>query len=1075
MYLLIIFLPVFSLIIGLFFSFFFGKNGIGFILTFSMLLTTIISFLIFYEIILCNSNCILFIFKWFDVGFFSCNWSFYFDGLTSIMCLMITSVSFCVHLFSINYMSSDFQKEKFMSLLTIFTLFMLFLVTADNLIQLLFGWEGVGICSYLLINFWYMRKNTNDSAIKALMFNRLGDFCFFLSIFVIIFYFKSTDLHLILDNWVFFKNILIFGYFNVLDLICFLLVIASMAKSAQLFLTGWLMDAMEGPTPVSALIHAATMVTAGIYLTVRFSSFLVQSHFALFIIVLSGSLTTFVCSLIGIDSFDLKKIIASSTASQLGYMFFICGLMEFSTAITHLFYHAFFKALLFLSAGLIIHSLSDEQDIRKMGGLVLKLPFAFISVLLGSFALIGFPFIGGFYSKDPIIEYSDLLIFIENLMTVFLCTLGAFNTTYYSVKLLNMVFLDNFKGSKIIYNKIHNSSFFLVFPLIFLLFCVFLSFFTVDIFLNEANIFWFFEQDNLFSFREGEQDVDTFIFVFFFIFLGFFSFKNENFFNFNFFLNNSFEFFYFFKNLNFFKWFFDFFINKKIYNNFVVFSNFLFLNFDRGIFEIFGISFFIKFSNKISIFFCQLQSGFIYHYILIQLFGIFFFFFFFHFNFYVLFLSFLFFCFFFSIKKNNRYIFVNNNLNKNSRKLKIINVRNYSSLKKVDYNNLIFFLVVLEFPFILLKRLLSLIIFFFFSFININIIIGDVFIKFFIFKPSKFFFNIFCLLINYKFIFYFFIFLFFLQYSSYYDFKVYLLYFNKFLSLTHPSNSYDFLFINQIFSKLFDNNLTINKNFPQLFEIKQFNIDNFNSEYVDYLKYHLFCSNNLKLWFVLKNYNEFFSLSNNSFLNNNKNTIFFKFNFFFDYNFYNFFKLIDNNSVNFNSNKLIYDQEFLFFINKNKYTIPYKNFGFLLFSKKENTEILPNIQSNNLPFGFNNSKWHLSIAKDKLYFKWQHRDGFKNVIKNFLYKETSNVFWIKRRRFSRYWFTEKQIFNSLKNDGIINFFLKIDRWVTAELVLQAVFEDNGYGDEGDGSPPPRDEARRRSPLSDTEIVNEISK
>jgi len=401
-------------------------------------------------------------------------------------------------------------------------------------------------------------------------------------------------------------------------------VIGAMAKSAQIFLQGWLGDAMEGPTPVSALIHAATMVTAGIYLIVRFSVLITNAKFVLFFILISGSLTTLLCSLIGVDSSDLKKIIASSTASQLGYMFYTCGLTEFSSAMSHLFFHAFFKALLFLSAGAIIHTLSDEQDIRKMGGLLRKIPLVFISMSIGSFALIGLPFLGGFYSKDPLMEYSDLLIFVEELMTLFACTLGAHNTSFYSTRLLNLVFLGDYKGQKIIFSKAHNSSNFLLFPLLVLIFFTFLSYVTTDLFLGEAqNTFGFFVED-IFMFREGEEDVDTFILTFFFIFWGIFNYNNENFFDFNVINYNKLwiyenDFFYILKNYNYIKWFFDLFFIKYFVIFFISLSEDLFNFFDRGLFELYGPIFVVKTFLNFSIVGSLEQTGFLYHYVLYQI------------------------------------------------------------------------------------------------------------------------------------------------------------------------------------------------------------------------------------------------------------------------------------------------------------------------------------------------------------------------------------------------------------------------------------------------------------------------
>jgi NADH-quinone oxidoreductase subunit L len=625
MYLIFIISPLLSFIITAFFSSIFGAKGTAYLTSQLLGITACVSIFIFYEVVLCDSTCYLNLFNWFDVGLLNINWSCYFDPLSAVMGVMITVVSFCVHLFSINYMAGDFQHERFMSLLSLFTFFMIVLVLSDNFIQLLLGWEGVGICSYLLINFWYMRKSTNDSALKAVFFNRIGDLTLLLGIFIIFYCLKSVDFFIVYDNFDVLQNInirLFFFDINCLNLVCFLLMVGAMAKSAQVFLQGWLGDAMEGPTPVSALIHAATMVTAGIYLLARCSSLFTNAKSILFIIIISGAATTLICSLIGVDSTDLKKIIASSTASQLGYMFYTCGLAEFSSAICHLFFHAFFKALLFLSAGAIIHTLSDEQDIRKMGGLILKLPLIFIAMMMGSFALVGLPFLGGFYSKDPLMEYSDLLLFVEELMTLFCCTLGALNTTFYSVRLLYMVFLGDFKGHKIVFSTVHDSSFFLLIPLTILILFTALSFCTVDIFLGEGQNVFSFLNENLFAFREGEEDVDTFIFVLIFIFLGFLFFINENFVDFSIFETSKsifeFEGADLLKNFNYLKWFFDIFFIKIFVKFLCNSSDFLFINFDRGLFEVYGPTFFVIYFKKISNLFSLLQTGFIYHYVLFQ-------------------------------------------------------------------------------------------------------------------------------------------------------------------------------------------------------------------------------------------------------------------------------------------------------------------------------------------------------------------------------------------------------------------------------------------------------------------------
>jgi NADH-quinone oxidoreductase subunit L len=625
MYLIFIFTPLLSFLIGAFISKKLGAFNTAYISTLLLFITATSSLFIFYEIVLCDSICYIHLFSWFDVGLLNIGWSCYFDSLSAVMGVMITVVSFCVHLFSINYMAGDFQHERFMSLLSLFTFFMIVLVLSDNFIQLLLGWEGVGICSYLLINFWFMRKNTNDSALKAVFFNRIGDLALLMGIFVIFYCLKSVDFLIVFDNYDLLQslNVRIFHFnLNCLNLICFLFMIGAMAKSAQVFLQGWLGDAMEGPTPVSALIHAATMVTAGIYLLARCSPLFANAKSILILIIISGALTTLLCSLIGVDSTDLKKVIASSTASQLGYMFYTCGLAEFASAICHLFFHAFFKALLFLSAGAIIHTMSDEQDIRKMGGLILKLPLIFIAMSIGSFALVGLPFLGGFYSKDPLMEYSDLLLFVEELMTLFCCTLGALNTTFYSVRLLHMVFLGDFKGHKIVFSRIHDSSIFLLSPLIILILFTLLSFNAIDIFLGEGQNTFVFSNENLFSFREGEEDTDTFLFVLLFIFLGLFSFNNENFFDFSLFHDNissvESEFFDVLKNFNYMKWFFDLIFIKFIVKLFYSFSDFLFLNFDRGFFEVYGPTFLVNYFRRLSGVFSLLQPGFIYHYVLFQ-------------------------------------------------------------------------------------------------------------------------------------------------------------------------------------------------------------------------------------------------------------------------------------------------------------------------------------------------------------------------------------------------------------------------------------------------------------------------
>lgn len=325
------------------------------------------------------------------------------------MLVIILLISLLVHIYSIEYMSEDPYIVRFMGFLSLFTFFMLVLVTSGNYLQMFVGWEGVGLSSYLLINFWFTRLQANKSAMKAIIINRFGDFGFYFSLIILLLVFHSLDFGNIFSLCSYMQNeyFLFLGYkFSKMDLISLFIFIGAIGKSAQLGLHTWLPDAMEGPTPVSALIHAATMVTAGIVILIRSSYILEYSSNILLFITFLGSLTAFFAGSIGSFQNDLKKVIAYSTCSQLGYMVFACGTSNYSTSLFHLFNHAFFKALLFLGAGSIIHSLFDEQDMRKMGGLHKILPLAYISLFIASLALMGLPAMTAFYSKDVILEVS---------------------------------------------------------------------------------------------------------------------------------------------------------------------------------------------------------------------------------------------------------------------------------------------------------------------------------------------------------------------------------------------------------------------------------------------------------------------------------------------------------------------------------------------------------------------------------------------------------------------------------------------------------------------------------------------
>ncbi len=404
------------------------------------------------------------------------------------MIVVVGTVSTLVHMYSYGYMSGDPHLSRFMSYLSFFTFFMLMLVTADNFIQLFLGWEGVGLCSYLLIGFWSTRIQANKSAIKALILNKIGDFGVLIAIVLVFLVFQSVDFSTVFALVPFFFNKTVFFLFwevNVITLICFLFFIGAVGKSAQLGLHTWLPDAMEGPTPVSALIHAATMVTAGVFLIIRCSPLFEYSPTMLSVITFVGALTAFFAATAGTVQNDLKKVIAYSTCSQLGYMVFSCGLSGYAVSLFHLANHAFFKALLFLSAGCVIHSLSDEQDMRRMGGLVKLLPLTYTLFLIGTLALTGFPFLTGFYSKDVILEIAYTHYSVSSLFSYWLGTLTAGFTAFYSFRLLYLTFLSENNAYKSVMKNVHESSWVMILPLMVLVFgSIFVGYLAKDLFLG---------------------------------------------------------------------------------------------------------------------------------------------------------------------------------------------------------------------------------------------------------------------------------------------------------------------------------------------------------------------------------------------------------------------------------------------------------------------------------------------------------------------------------------------------------------------------------------------------------------
>lgn len=490
----IVFIPFAAFaVIGLF-GRWLGRGGSVIVATGAIFISALFSCIAFYDVAFCKNVYVISLGMWFGMGTVKVEWAFLFDTVVAVMIIIITFISILVHLYSIEYMSNDPHLPKFMSFLSIFTFFMLILVTGQNMVQMFLGWEGVGLSSYLLINFWHTRIQANKSAIKAIIVNRIGDFGLLLAMMVIYHQFHTFNFYsifaLVPSTVAETINFLNFKFF-VLDIIAILLFIGAMGKSAQLGLHTWLPDAMEGPTPVSALIHAATMVTAGVFVLVRFSPLLEYAPWARTFITIVGGLTTFFAATVGVFQNDIKRVIAYSTCSQLGYMVFACGMSTYHVSMFHLANHAFFKALLFLSAGSVIHALSDEQDMRKMGGLKNLLPFTYSMFLVGSLSLMGFPFLTGFYSKDLILEVAAGSVTIGGTFVYWLGALSAFFTAFYSIRLLYLVFFDSAKGSRVITERAHEPSIFMTVPLVFLGFgSIFFGYFFKDAFVGLGTDFW---------------------------------------------------------------------------------------------------------------------------------------------------------------------------------------------------------------------------------------------------------------------------------------------------------------------------------------------------------------------------------------------------------------------------------------------------------------------------------------------------------------------------------------------------------------------------------------------------------
>ncbi len=492
---LAIFLPLIGGVIAGVFGTRMGDRASQLVTTVPMLIAATLSCYLLWDVGLQGNERTIQLFTWIDSGTLELNWALRFDTLTAVMVFVVNVVSSMVHVYSIGYMSHDAHKPRFMAYLSLFTFFMLSLVTADNFVQMFFGWEGVGLMSYLLIGFWHDRPSANAAAIKAFVVNRVGDFGFMLGILGVFFVFGTLDFDAVFRAVpdVAGQSFEFLGMdVDILTTICLLLFIGAMGKSAQIGLHTWLPDAMEGPTPVSALIHAATMVTAGVFMVARLSPMFEFAPIALSVVVLIGGTTAFFAATIGLTQHDIKRVIAYSTCSQLGYMFFALGVGAYPAAIFHLMTHAFFKALLFLGAGSVIHGMDDEQDMRKMGGLFSKMKVTAVLMWIGSLALAGVPFFAGFYSKDMILESAFAAHTGLGMYAFWAGIAAALMTAFYSWRLLFLTFHGRTRADDHTFDHAHESPPVMIAPLLVLaLGAVFSGYLAKEYFVgHDMNEFW---------------------------------------------------------------------------------------------------------------------------------------------------------------------------------------------------------------------------------------------------------------------------------------------------------------------------------------------------------------------------------------------------------------------------------------------------------------------------------------------------------------------------------------------------------------------------------------------------------
>lgn len=504
MYLALIILPLLGSIVSGFFGRKIGVSGARIITCTCVIITTILAIIAFIEVGLNQVPVTIDLFRWIDAESINVRWGFYFDSLTVSMLIPVLIVSSLVHVYSIGYMSHDPHNQRFFSYLSLFTFMMIILVTGNNFILMFVGWEGVGVCSYLLVSFWFTRIAANQSSLSAFLTNRVGDCFLTIGMFAILWSFGNLDYTTVFSLAPYYSE-------NVIIIIGICLLIGAMAKSSQVGLHVWLPMAMEGPTPVSALIHAATMVTAGVYLLMRVSPLIEYSSIVLLLCLWIGAITTVFSSLIGLFQQDIKKVIAYSTMSQLGMMVIAIGLSSYNIALFHLINHAFYKGLLFLGAGAVIHAVADNQDFRKYGGLISYLPLTYSVMLIASLSLVAFPFMTGFYSKDFIIESAFGKYYISSIIVYFIAVIGAMFTTLYSVKVLYLTFLTNPNGPIINYKQAHaahEGDIYMSLPLIILaIFSIFFGYITKDIFIGLGSDF--FSDNSLFIHPKHEIMLDT--------------------------------------------------------------------------------------------------------------------------------------------------------------------------------------------------------------------------------------------------------------------------------------------------------------------------------------------------------------------------------------------------------------------------------------------------------------------------------------------------------------------------------------------------------------------------------------